>query len=138
MCENTFKLDEQSLCRAGAAPEPLKPARHSFEDRTSRKKMPVGSACRVVGRSVQARRTTVQARRANIGGLCKFAPRRFAQSGRRVARLFKVPHSANRPEKCCFGAREAQSSVLNFENEPLTLLFHSYDISNIFNGYFIF
>ena len=34
----------------------------------------VGSACRVVGRPVQARRANVQARRANKGDCVKFAP----------------------------------------------------------------
>ena len=110
-----------------------------FKDRTSRNRnRPGGLSGRAVGR-VQARRATVQAHRTYTGCLCKFAPRRVARNGRRVARLFTVPLLKIWPDLPCFWCYGGTELRLNlFKNDTFTHLFHSYDISNVFNGSFIF
>ena len=100
-------LMRKSFERVGVAPEVFKVCAALFQQRTARRIIsgwPVESACRVVGRPVQARRATVQARHANTNRQCKHSPRRVARVSRRIARPLTVPNSANRPEICCFDA----------------------------------
>ena len=106
----------------------LKPAR--------RAKITLGGLSgRPVGRSGGLYRRVALTKAAR----CKLPPgvsRKNTGASLGFSQCFSLQFRPDLPCFWCYGGTELRLNL--FKNDTFTLLFHSYDISNIFNGYFIF